>query len=245
MLEIKDLSKSFLNSGIVRNVLRDISIQVPAGEFLCLLGPSGSGKTTLLRCMAGYESFSSGQILLNNRPVSQPGTDRIMVFQGFEQLFAWKTVAANVEYPLIISGAAPQLRRERVHYYLEMVDLGEYGNYYPHQLSGGMKQRVAIARALALEPQILLMDEPFGHLDAQTRSSLQIKLLGIWEKIESTIVFVTHDIEEALLLADRILVLSPSGTIKRTVANALDRPRKPGQEGFARLWEGLYQDLAE
>lgn len=243
MLEIRNLHKSFLNNDAQKNVLENISIQVPAGEFLCILGASGSGKTTLLRCIAGYEPLTKGEILLNHHRITQPGTDRIMVFQGFEQLFTWKTLSANVEYPLFLKGINKQQRRELVHYYLEMVDLWEYRSYYPHQLSGGMKQRAAIARALALEPQILLMDEPFGHLDAQTRNALQIKLLGIWEKVKSTILFVTHDIEEALLLSDRILLLSKAGTVKKTLVNPIDRPRKPGMPGIVKLWDDLYCDL--
>lgn len=245
MLEIKELCKSFINNGISKNVLRDISVQVPAGEFLCVLGQSGSGKTTLMRCIAGYEKPTQGQLSLNGLPISEPGTDRIMVFQGFEQLLAWKNVAANVEYPLIINKAARPKRRELVDKYLKMVDLQDYKSYYPHQLSGGMKQRTAIARALALEPQVLLMDEPFGHLDAQTRSALQNKLLGIWTILKSTVIFVTHDIEEAILLSDRILILSNAGRIKSNLVNPLKRPRHLGMDGFSRLWNELYEALAD
>lgn len=245
MLEIKNLYKSFQNNGFQKNVLQDVSFQVADGEFLCILGASGSGKTTLLRCIAGYEPLTEGEISLNKQRITRPGTDRIMVFQGFEQLFAWKTLYANVEYPLFLKGINKRQRHEQVQYYLDMVDLWDYRFYYPHQLSGGMKQRTAIARGLALEPQVLLMDEPFGHLDAQTRNALQIKLLDIWKKVRSTILFVTHDIEEALLLSDRILLLSKAGTVKKTMPNPIDRPRKPGMHGLGRLWDELYADLLD
>ncbi|HRW13431.1 MAG TPA: ATP-binding cassette domain-containing protein, partial [Syntrophomonas sp.] len=172
MLQLEQVNKRFLHNGEAVQVLQDISFTVPPGDFFCLLGPSGCGKTTLLRCIGGFEPISSGSIKLNNHSITAPGIDRIMVFQGFDQLFAWKTVAANIEYPLKINGLDRAQRKDRVRQYLSLVGLSDYARYYPHQLSGGMKQRTAIARALALEPRLLLMDEPFGNLDALTRHNM-------------------------------------------------------------------------
>ena len=245
MLRVDKLSKTFNVNGFEKDVLKDISFIVEDGEFICILGPSGSGKTTLLRCIGGFESLSDGNMQVNDQSISGPGIDRMMVFQGFEQLFGWKTVKANVEYPLKINGIAKNKRQELVLRYLSMVGLEDYKTYYPHQLSGGMKQRTAIARALALEPRILLMDEPFGNLDAQTRNSLQIELLKIWSALKTTILFVTHDIEEAIILSDRILMISGSGEVKNNIPNQLERPRKPSGEGFADLWDLLYSHLSD
>ena len=243
MLVVNNLYKYFTTNELKKYVLQDISFTVKAGEFICLLGPSGCGKTTLLRCIGGFEPFSAGKILVNGQPVLGPGIDRMMVFQGFDQLFSWKTVYANAEYPLQINGLAKNDRHNLVLRYLTMVGLQDYTNYYPYQLSGGMKQRAALARAMVLQPRILLMDEPFGNLDALTRNALQGELLKIWSETTSTILFVTHDIEEAILLSDRIIMLSPSGELKDIIPNQLERPRKPGRAGFVELWERLYSQL--
>jgi len=246
MLFIDCIEKTFHDNGIEKEILKDISFNVEYGEFICILGPSGCGKTTLLRCIGGYEKLSSGRILINQEIVSTPGLDRIMVFQGFEQLFSWKTVKANIEYPLKINKIAKKKRQSLVQDYMQVVQLQDYADYYPHQLSGGMKQRTAIARALALEPQVLLMDEPFGNLDAQTRNTLQRELLNIWKKFNTTVVFVTHDIEEAIILADRILLMSDNpGQVKNIIQNDLPRPRKPSMEGFSEMWDLLYRHLGE
>lgn len=244
MLEIAKVSKSFGNRDEEKLILDDISFSVADGEFLCLLGPSGCGKTTLIRCVGGFEEISAGRILLNGQEILGPGIDRIMVFQTFDQLFRWKTVEANIDYPLRINGIQKDKRKELVKKYLELVELEDYAHYYPHQLSGGMKQRTAIARALALEPPVLLMDEPFGSLDALTRHTLQNELIELWGKLRTTIIFVTHDIEEAIILADRILVMSRyPGKIKNIIVNHLQRPRKPGMEGFTEMWDFLYDRL--
>lgn len=246
MLLIEGIDKNFNNNGIDKEVLKDVSLKVEYGEFLCILGPSGCGKTTLLRCIGGYEEISSGHILINGRNISTPGIDRIMVFQSFEQLFSWKTVEANIEYPLKINKIAKKKRKELVQEYIKLVELEDYADYYPHQLSGGMKQRTAIARALALEPPVLLMDEPFGNLDAQTRNALQKELIKIWSKLKTTVIFVTHDIEEAIILSDRILVMSHNpGPVKNIVTNNLDRPRKPSMDGFFEMWDLLYGYLGD
>lgn len=245
MLEVTKLNKTFTMNGLVKKVLKDITFAVEDGKFICILGPSGSGKTTLLRCIGGFESVSDGNILLDGQHITEAGTDLMMIFQAFDQLFAWKTVEANVEYPLKINGIDKNTRQELADRFLKMVGLQDYKSYYPHQLSGGMKQRAAIARALMLEPRILLMDEPFGNLDALTRNSLQDELLKIWSNLTTTVLFVTHDIEEAIILSDRILMLSSTGEIKNIIPNKLERPRRPGAAGFAELWELLYGQLSD
>lgn len=243
MLELQAVTKKYKNDNFSREVLKEIDFKVNEGEFFCILGPSGCGKTTLLRMIGGYEEVSGGRILLKGKEITGPGPDRIMVFQTFDQLFAWQTVRGNIEYPLRITGIPRRERRDYADFYIEMVGLKGYENYYPHQLSGGMKQRVALARALALKPQILLLDEPFGSLDAQTREILQEELLKIWNRLKPTVIFVTHAVEEAIILADRILVMSKDGDIKVIIKNELARPRKPSMSGFAQMWDMLYKYL--
>ncbi len=221
--------------------LNDINLTVAGREFLSIIGPSGCGKTTLLRCIAGLEQPDTGTIRLNGRAVLEPGPERMMVFQGFEQLFPWLSVRGNVLFPLRLAkkGRTNGERREIADRYLALVGLLEQANAYPYQLSGGQKQRVAIARALSLEPEVLLMDEPFGSLDAITRTSLQQEIARIWQETQSTIIFVTHNLEEAITLADRIVVFS-RGRIRAVVPNPLPRPRTPEQPAFGPLWEHLH-----
>lgn len=245
-LELKDISKSFPKGEAVNLVLDRLQLEIAEGEFVCLLGPSGSGKSTLLRIIAGLESPDAGNVLLNGVALTEPDVQRVMVFQDFNQLFPWQTVRDNIIFPLRIQkrGSSNRERREIADRYLAMVKLEEYGDYFPHQLSGGMKQKAAIARALALQPKVLLMDEPFGSLDAQTRGLLQQLLLKVWEETGVTIIFVTHDIQEAVILADRIPVLSKSShSIKAIITNALTRPRLPGMPRFAQVWQDVYQLL--
>lgn len=186
--------------------LRSINLAIGKNEFLTLLGPSGCGKSTLLRILAGLEDASEGELLLDGAPIVGPGAERGMVFQGYT-LFPWLTVRENIEYGPKLSGI-PILERRRIsNYYLRMIRLEQFANSYPKQLSGGMKQRVAIARALANRPKVLLMDEPFGALDAQTKLEMQELLLEVWEKEKTTVVFITHDIEEAVFLSQRICVM--------------------------------------
>lgn len=243
MLYIESVAKSFMHQGEDRQVLRNISFEVEEGEFLCIVGPSGSGKTTLLRMIGGFEKVSQGRIIIEDEEITGPGIDRVMVFQGLDQLFAWKTVAANVEYPLKVNRVGAGERRARSAKYLDLVGLSDFADYYPHQLSGGMKQRAALARALALHPKVLLMDEPFGSLDAQTRSGLQEELSLLWQQLRTTILFVTHDIEEALLLADRLLVINHTGEMSPIMTNPLPRPRYPGMPDLAGLREQIYSEL--
>lgn len=225
-------------------VLENIDLGITDGEFFIILGPSGCGKSTLLRSIGGFEKFD-GYVKIDGLEITQPRKDIVMVFQDFNQLFPWKTVLNNVTFALNkINGHNHAENKERALQFLEVVGLTEFKEYYPHQLSGGMKQRVAIARALAVQPKVLLMDEPFASLDAQTRTILQSELLNLWHEFKITIVFVTHNIQEAIILGDRILVMSSSpGRVKHLYKNELDRPRRPDKQGFTELWHQLYEDL--
>ncbi|MCI4032198.1 ABC transporter ATP-binding protein [Dickeya dianthicola] len=188
----------------------DVSFDVFPAERFVLLGPSGCGKSSLLKAIGGFLSPAGGRIQLENQPVTRPGPDRMMVFQEFDQLPPWKTVLENTLFPLVASGRLPTSEaRERALHFLDKVGLATFADAYPHTLSGGMKQRVAIARALAMQPKILLMDEPFAALDALTRRKMQEELLALWEEVRFTLLFVTHSIEEALVVGSRILLLSP------------------------------------
>lgn len=222
LIRVEQASKRFANGF---QVLDGLDLAVREGEALCILGPSGCGKTTLLRALHGLISLDSGCIQVAGETVRRPRRDVAMVFQHFG-LFPWKTVVQNVAYGVELAGLAEAERRERVARYVQMVGLQGFERSYPHELSGGMKQRVGLARALALEPRVLLMDEPFGALDAQTREQLQDELLRIWEHFDRTMVFITHSIEEAIALGDRVAVLSPRpARIRELVEVAIPRPR--------------------
>ena len=225
-LEIRNLTKTFNTEEGEMTALEDISIEVTPAEFLCIIGPSGCGKTTLLRMVAGLDHPSSGEIILDGKEVKGPSPDRGMVFQEFS-LFPWRTVLKNVEFGLEIKGVGDKARREIAEKYIELVGLQGFENHYPYELSGGMKQRVAIARALATEPSILLMDEPFGSVDAQTRNILQEELLEIWKRTKKTVLFVTHSVDEAVYLADRVAVMSSRpGCLVKCLDIDIPRPRK-------------------
>lgn len=205
--------------------LDHINLQVRSGEFLCIVGPSGCGKSTLLHLIAGLHSQTSGQILVDGHPVQGPGTDRIMIFQD-HGLFPWLTVGENVEFGMKMKGVPKAERLEKTHYYLQLVHLAKFEKSYIHQLSGGMRQRVAIARALATEPDVLLMDEPFAALDAQTRDLLHDELERIWSETGRTIIFVTHNVREAVRLGDRVVLLTfRPGRVKSEFLVDLPRPR--------------------
>ncbi|MDY0069729.1 MAG: ABC transporter ATP-binding protein, partial [Porticoccaceae bacterium] len=209
--------------------LRDINFKTHRREFVCVIGPSGCGKSTLIRILAGLESSTGGQVLLDGRPVSGPGPERGMVFQGYT-LFPWLTVKKNVMFGLESIGTGRAQAESEALQWIDLVGLEKFADAYPHQLSGGMKQRVAIARALATQPRILLMDEPFGALDAQTRAKMQSYLLEIWKNIDITVLFITHDLEEAIFLADRILVLKANpGEVDELIEVPVPRPRHDGQ----------------
>ena len=206
--------------------LDNVNFEIGDGEFVTIVGPSGCGKSTLLMLIAALLRPSAGSIRLNGREVASPGWDRALVFQDFA-LLPWRTVLKNVELGLELKGLAPQARQEIARRHLTMVGLRAFERHFPHQLSGGMRQRVGIARALSVEPEILLMDEPFGALDAQIRQVMGSELLRIWERDRKTILFVTHDIDEAIYLADRVIVMSASpGRVVREIAVELERPRR-------------------
>lgn len=228
-LEVKGLHKHFDTPQGQITALKDINFKVHKREFVCVIGPSGCGKSTLIRILAGLESPSSGQMLLNGESVSGPSSDRGMVFQGYT-LFPWLSVKRNVMFGLLESGHSFKNAEQEALQWIELVGLSRFAESYPHQLSGGMKQRVAIARALANQPKILLMDEPFGALDAQTRAKMQAYLMEIWKNIDITVLFITHDLDEAVYLADRILVLKANpGEVDELIEVPVPQPRSAGQ----------------
>jgi NitT/TauT family transport system ATP-binding protein len=230
VLEISHLTKAYEQQGGKRQdrrllVLDDISFTVPRNQFVCLLGPSGCGKTTLIRIVAGLTQADHGQVLVNRKVVTRPGPDRSMVFQNYG-LLPWRTVLGNVEFGLEIRGLPKAQRRSICQHYIDKVGLRGFEHHYPHQLSGGMQQRAGLARALSKEPEILLMDEPFAAVDMQTREMLQDELLRIWNQTRTTVVFVTHSIEEAIYLGDRVIVMSTRpGRVRADVPIDLPRPR--------------------
>ena len=225
LLEVKGVSKYFLADGQEMEALKDINLSIRENEFICFIGPSGCGKTTLLRIIAGLEMPTSGGAFLEGEPITGPGPERGMVFQEYS-LFPWRTVADNISFGLELKGVPTAERKERALQYLRIMGLERFEASYPHELSGGMKQRVAIARALVNHPRALLMDEPFGALDAQTRNTMQSELLRIWQEEMKTVVFVTHSVDEAIYLADRIVIMSARpGRIKDVIEVQLPRPR--------------------
>ncbi len=229
ILQVEHLTKQFETRAGRTLALNDISFTTHRREFLCIVGPSGCGKSTLVRILAGLDRQSAGAVLLAGKPVTGPGADRGMVFQGYT-LFPWLTVKRNVMFGLEMNNHGRAEAEREALQWLDLIGLGRYAEAYPHQLSGGMKQRVAIARALANQPRILLMDEPFSALDAQTRARMQSYLLEIWRKIDITIVFITHDLDEAVFLADRILVLKANpGEVAELIEVPVPRPRHPRQ----------------
>lgn len=231
ILEARHLGKKYISAQGEVEALRDINFRIHRREIVCVVGPSGCGKSTLVRTLAGLEKHSSGEMLLDGKPVAGPGQDRGMVFQGYS-LFPWLTVKKNVMFGPEMNGASHDEAERDAVLWLELVGLDKFANAYPHQLSGGMRQRVAIARALVNQPRILLMDEPFGALDAQTRIKMQTNLLDIWRNVDITIVFITHDLDEAIFLADRILVLKANpGEVQDMIEVPVPRPRSTVQFG--------------
>jgi NitT/TauT family transport system ATP-binding protein len=229
ILDVRNLTRTFVSDGLEHTTLDRISFQVYRREFMCVLGPSGCGKSTLIRIVAGLDAPTSGEVLLDGKSVSGPGPDRGMVFQGYT-LFPWLTVKKNVMFGLRMAGQPATVAEAEAREWSSLVGLSKFENSYPHQLSGGMKQRVAIARALANRPRILLMDEPFGALDAQTRAQMQAYLLEIWRNVDVTILFITHDLDEAVYLSDRILVLGTNPSrISEMIEDPVPRPRDRSQ----------------
>jgi NitT/TauT family transport system ATP-binding protein len=235
-LVIKDLNQSFpRDDGSRLVVLEDVNLEVKDKEFVCILGSSGCGKTTLLRMIAGLDTAESGSVALDGDEIKGPNPKIGMVFQEYS-LFPWRTVIDNIAFGLEMRGVPKEKRYTVAEKYLELVNLSQFKDSFPSELSGGMRQRVAVARALALDPVLLLMDEPFGALDAQTRNKLQIELLEIWEKTKKTVVFITHSVDEAVFLSDRIVVLTPRpGRICQVFSITLPRPRDRTEREFAEL----------
>lgn len=243
LLEVKGVFKLFNVNGKQMEALHDINLDIGENEFVCFIGPSGCGKTTLLRVIAGLEEPSRGEVRLEGLPIKGPGPERGMVFQEYS-LFPWRTVLDNVAFGLELKGISQSERYSKARLYLRMVDLERFEERYPHELSGGMKQRVAIARALVNEPKALLMDEPFGALDAQTRNIMQSELLRIWEEEKKTVVFVTHSVDEAIYLADRIVIMSARpGRIKDVIKIGLPRPRTRTSQQVNLIRDRILSDL--
>jgi NitT/TauT family transport system ATP-binding protein len=229
VLELEHLGREFASANGPVIALRDINLRVHRREFVCVIGPSGCGKSTLIRLIAGLDEPTSGRMLVDGKETGGPCPERGMVFQGYT-LFPWLTVKRNIMFGLEMSGMARDQAQAEARQWIDLVGLTQFADVYPAQLSGGMKQRVAIARALAPNPRVLLMDEPFGALDAQTRAQMQAHLLEIWRNVEVTILFITHDLDEAVLLADRILVLKANpGEVQELIEVPVPRPRSPAQ----------------
>jgi ABC-type nitrate/sulfonate/bicarbonate transport system ATPase subunit len=242
-LAVRDVSKVFRIGGESVAALSGVNLVVGKGEFVCLIGASGCGKSTLLRIIAGFEQTSSGHVEIYGHPVTGPGSDRGMVFQDYA-LFPWLTVRDNIAFGPRQKGLTSSQVKQIADEYLNMVGLAPFADRFPSQLSGGMKQRVAIARVLANEANILLMDEPFGALDALTREQLQDELLQIWARTGVTVIFVTHSVEEATLMADRVVVMSAGpGRIDADIAIALERPRDVSSPDFNEVRRSLTQRL--
>ena len=232
-LTVRNLSKTYFDpyAGTKVTAVRDVSLEVPAGEFACIVGPSGCGKTTVLNLVAGFIPATSGEILLDGRPVKGPGADRGVVFQSFA-LFPWRTVLDNVAFGPKMRGIGKLEREKIAREYLALAKLSDAAGRYPNELSGGMQQRVGVVRALANEPDVLLMDEPFASVDAQTRMTLQEELTRIWQEKRPTVLFITHDVAEAVFLGNRVIVLS-KGQVLEEIAIDLPRPR---------AWDALNED---
>jgi NitT/TauT family transport system ATP-binding protein len=233
--EFVDVAKTFLRGSSRIVAVEKLSLHIDDGEFVCILGPSGCGKSTLLFMAAGLEKNSEGRIVFNGRTVSAPGADRGMLFQQFA-LYPWLSARKNVEFGLSLRGVAAAERWKRAKHWLDMMGLTPFADAYPHQLSGGMQQRIAIARLLVNEPQIMLMDEPFAALDAQTRTTLGEELVRVWQQAKGTVLFVTHSIDEAIMLADRLVIMTPRpGRIKMDMRIDLPRLRDPASDEFNAL----------
>ena len=241
LLKIRELTKGYAD----RSILEKLDLTVYENEFICILGPSGCGKSTLLRCIAGFEDYT-GSILCNGKPVSAPAPQRMMVFQDYNQLFPWKTVEQNIQYPLKVNGLRDKEKLRQISdEYVHKVGLDGYQRYYPHELSGGMKQRVAIAKALAFKPELILMDEPFAALDAITRNSLQQELADISANENVTVIFITHNIQEALTLGTRVLLMNKQGKIVIDEENTIPKPVKPSSPGYGAMWDRFSRGLAQ
>jgi NitT/TauT family transport system ATP-binding protein len=244
-MRLENATRTFSDGAVV--AFEDLNLEIAPNETLCVVGPSGCGKTTLLRCLAGLLETSEGRVYLDGKPISEPNPSVVMVFQHFG-LFPWKTVADNVAYGLKLRGVSKASAAEQIKPYIDLVGLKGFEHMYPYQLSGGMQQRAGLARALVLKPDVLLMDEPFGALDAQTRELLQEELLRILERERKTMIFITHSIDEAIVLGDRIVVMSARpGRVREIIEVGLPRPRNleaaRKTDRYAELREHIWNEL--
>jgi NitT/TauT family transport system ATP-binding protein len=247
-ISLKNVTKSFVGQkGRTATAVANFSLEMERGDFLCLLGPSGCGKTTVLGMLAGFEQPTTGEILLDAKPVKGPSRDRGVVFQGEDSLYPWLTAQDNIAFGPRMSGLPPRQWRARSLEFLNMVGLSGQGDKYPSELSGGMKQRIQIARALANEPKMLLMDEPFGALDAQTRSIMQQELRRIWRATNASILFITHDVDEAIILGSKIGVMTagPGGTLKGIVPVDLPGDRDRKDPAYTEIYSKVHDMIRE
>jgi NitT/TauT family transport system ATP-binding protein len=244
LVEFQHVSQLFATTdGKPTWALRDLSLEIDQGEFVCVIGPSGCGKTTLLHLIAGFLQPTDGKVLFKGSPVAAPGPERGVVFQEYA-LFAWMTAQQNVEFGMRVRGVPRAERRQRAAGFLDKVGLSRAAERYPHELSGGMRQRVAVARALVNEPELLLMDEPFAAVDAMTRAGLQDELLRIWQELRLGVLFITHNIDEAIFLAQRVVVMSAHpGRVRREIRIDLDYPRSRASPQFGKLFADIAQEL--
>ncbi len=246
MIKIENLSKKFINNGKKLLAISNISFEVREEEFVSIVGPSGCGKTTLLKIIAGLEEPTEGRIFVDSKEVKEPGLDRGIVFQE-SPLFPWKKLLENIKLALRVKGITKRNEESLAKEYLKKMNLSDFADFYPKELSGGMKQRASLARTLALNPKILLMDEPFGSLDAQTRIMIQEELLKIWENYKKTVLFVTHSIEEAIFLSDKIIIFSPCpATIIDVIDVDFPRPRNFGirsEKRFNELRDEIWKKI--
>ena len=244
-VNIKKISKKFVTGSTSLLALDSISCDIADGEFVCVVGHSGCGKTTLLNILAGFLPPTSGEILIDGKSTKSRQTSIGVVFQEFA-LFPWRTALRNVEFGLEMTGVPKNERSDRARNFLDLVHLADFADTYPHHLSGGMRQRVAVARAMAYEPALLLMDEPFGSLDAQTRERLQALVQDIWQKTDKTIFYVTHNLSEAVFLGERIIVMAPNpGRIRNVFSVDLPRPRDPLSKEFIELQRAVTAEISE
>ncbi len=241
---IRSISKKYLTEGKSLLALDRVSFEIGDGEFVCVVGHSGCGKTTLLNILAGFDPPTDGEILIDGKSAKSSNTSIGVVFQEYA-LFPWRTALRNVEFGLEMNGASGKEREDRARHFLELVHLAEFADTYPHQLSGGMKQRVAVARAMAYDPALLLMDEPFGALDAQTRERLQALVQEIWQRTGKTIFYVTHNLSEAVYLAERIVIMTPNpGRVRKIVTVDLPRPRDALSPEFIELQREVTAEIS-
>jgi NitT/TauT family transport system ATP-binding protein len=245
-IELRNITLEYASAENRVTALQGVSFSVEAGEFLCVVGQSGCGKTTMLNIAAGFLEPTKGEILMGGKAVTGKGLDRGVVFQDFAQLFPWRTAQRNVEFGLEMKGISREERAEIALRFLKLVNLEKFARSYPHELSGGMQQRVAIARALAYNPAVLLMDEPFAALDALTREEMQRFLVDVWRETKKTVIYVTHNVAEAVYLADRIIIFSPHpGTVKAQVKIGLARPRDTLSVGFLEYQKEIVSHIVE